>query len=70
MVYECGILAPGFGFVLSVASCLLVLHSIWHLFSGVWLFCLGSRVWLLVSSSLLTLPALLYLSGFYHSTHK
>lgn len=35
MVYEYGILAPGFGFVLSVAFRLLVLHSICHLFSGV-----------------------------------
>ena len=30
MVYEYGILALGFGFVLSVAFCLLDLHSIWH----------------------------------------
>lgn len=35
MVYEYGILAPGFGFVISVAFRLLVLHSICHLFSGV-----------------------------------
>jgi hypothetical protein len=68
MVYEYGILAPGFGFVLSVAFCLLVLHSIWHLFSGVWYF---------ISFLVFGQFFLAHITGvavstwiFHHSTHK